>query len=413
MSASATGSSRRRAAIRWRSSSCRGGWPRRSCRARSGWQGRTRCPGGSRRASCGDSRRSPRRRVCSCWSLRRSPSTTLCSCGARPSDSASGSLPRLRTRPKGCWRSANVWRSSIRWCARRSIDRRRSRERRAVHRTLAQVTDAAGRRGPSCLAPRRSGTGTRRGGRLRARAVGWTRAGARRARRGGRLPAALGRADARPCATRGPRAGSRASQPARGGVRRSARVAGHSGGGDAGRAPVRPGGLAARASRVGHRRDRGSGAAAEGGQAARAAGPGPRARDLSRCVGRSALRRSSGERRRSARRLAGRPGRAPADGPSASVRSAARRPRGARHRRARRSSAGAEAGSQRVSRRSDLRGQRTSMGRVGLIGRRRALGLRELGRGHHPSDGARPRRWGTGPVVDRAERRGHRGHVAR
>ena len=107
-SACVTGSSPRRVASRSRSWSCRGGWPRRKCRADSGSRRPTRCRGGSRRASCGDSTRSRTRRGCCCWSPRQSRSATLCSCGARPSDSASGPRRRLPTRRKACWPSASA-----------------------------------------------------------------------------------------------------------------------------------------------------------------------------------------------------------------------------------------------------------------------------------------------------------------
>ena len=128
-----------------------------------GLGGAPRCPGGSRRASCDSSKRSPRTRGC-CWSWRRpSRSATHCWCGARPSDSAS----RPRPAPTRTGLVAIGERVTFRHpLVRSTIYRSASpQERRAVHLALAEVTDAGRRRGPSCVASRRRGSGSGRGGR--------------------------------------------------------------------------------------------------------------------------------------------------------------------------------------------------------------------------------------------------------
>ena len=162
-----------------------------------------------------------------CWSPRRSRSVTPCCCGVRPSGSGSA-VTRLR---RGCWRSASASPSFILWCGRRSIDRRR-RERRAVHLTLADVTDP--RPSPTAvrgISPRQRSA--RRGGRLGTGAIGGPGAVRGEAGRGGRVPAALGRLDAGYRAADGTRARRRSGQLARRGVRCGARGARRGGGGGA------------------------------------------------------------------------------------------------------------------------------------------------------------------------------------
>ena len=103
-------------------------------------------------------------------------------------------------------------------------------DRHRVHRALADATDRRDRPGPARLAPRPRHPGAGRGGRGRARAVGRPRAGSRRGRRGGRVPATRRRADARPGAASAARAGRGAGEPPGRRVRRGARAPGHGGG---------------------------------------------------------------------------------------------------------------------------------------------------------------------------------------
>ena len=124
---------------------------------------------------------------------------------------AAGGGRAARDRRRGC-------RSAIRWCARPSIARRRRTSGSAVHRALAEATDRGARPGPARLASARGGSGARRGGRRRARALGRPGAGARRDRRRGRVPAARRRADAGPdaaCASARWPPRRRTSRPAR------------------------------------------------------------------------------------------------------------------------------------------------------------------------------------------------------
>src|ERR687896_609455 len=68
------GSSPRRWATHWRCWSCRAAWRRRSLQVDSSCRARCRCRTGSKRASCGGSRRCRRRPGSCCWSRRRSRS---------------------------------------------------------------------------------------------------------------------------------------------------------------------------------------------------------------------------------------------------------------------------------------------------------------------------------------------------
>ena len=206
-----------------------------------------------------------------------------------------------------------------------------------------------GRPGPSCVASGCGGGGARRAGRPGARALGRAGAGARRARRRGGVPAARGRADGGPGAAGRARAGRGAGEPAGRRVRRGARAAGHSGGRAARRAPACPGGAAARRGRLRlePRQRRSAAAASRPRRRLETFDPRARARDVSRRLGRGAVRRASRERRRPARGLAAPCRTAPAAGaPSASVRSAAGRLRAGVHRGTRRRGAGV-AGAQR------------------------------------------------------------------
>ena len=213
-----------------------------------------------RHAAAAAARRGRAGRRPGCWS------------GGRPS--GSGIAPR-RASPaeaaRAARRSARGCGSAIRWCARPSTGGVAA-DRRAVHRALAEVDRSRGRPRSPRLASRRRPRRARRGRRRRARALGRPRAGARRARRGGRVPASGRRADARPGAPRGARAGRGAGQAPGRRARCGAGAAGGGGGGTARRARARPGRPAARPDRV--RLDRGqrrSAAAAAGGPAARAA----------------------------------------------------------------------------------------------------------------------------------------------
>ena len=179
-----------------------------------------------------------------------------------------------------------------------------------------------------------------------------------------------------------------------------ARAAGRRGGRAARRAPARSGGAAPRPDRVGVRRgERRPGAAAEGRQAARAARRGPGPRDVPRRVGRRDVRRPPGPAgRQPARRLAGGEGRPARSSPARSVRPAARRARRADH-------GGARAPPHRRCggrcRRSAATRRPSSNGSSGACWPRRPrstpLGLRELERGEHPPDRARPRAPGRWP----------------
>ena len=100
-----------------------------------------------------------------------------------------------------------------------------------MHLALARGDRSRRRSGPSRVASGRGRGGTRRAGRLGARALGRPGAGARRPRRGGCVPAARGRADAptRPDG-RDRAARRRRGEPAGGHVRRRASAAGGRGG---------------------------------------------------------------------------------------------------------------------------------------------------------------------------------------
>ena len=103
---------------------------------------------------------------------------------------------RRRRRPRpACWRSAPGCGSGIRWCARRPTGRRRCRSARRC--TRPGGGHRPGRRSrPPRLAPGPRRARARRGRRRRAGALGRPRPGARWPGRGGRVPAARGRADA-------------------------------------------------------------------------------------------------------------------------------------------------------------------------------------------------------------------------
>ena len=359
-------------------------------------EGAMRCRAGSRRASCGGSRRSPRTRGCCCWWRRRSRSATRCWCGARPSDSASGPRRRRPTRQRGCWRSARGCRSVIRSCARRSTGRRSLQERRAVHLALAEATD----RGASIptaapgIWPRRRRHPTRRSPSELERSAGRAQA------RGGLAAAAafLERAAAltrRPGAPGGPRAGRRRRPSLQAGafdaalgLLATAEV------GPARRARSAPAWTCcAPRSRIAE--SRGSDApraAAARREDARAARSEARARDLSRRVERGAVRRAAGQRRQPARRLPRRAGRARGR-PARRVRpiccwtaSRWRSPTDAPQRRP--SSSGQRRGFAGERR---LRRGGAPLGLAGDGGRRDGVGLRDLPRGRHPRGPARPR----------------------
>ena len=118
-----TGSSPRRAATRWRCSSCRERWPRPSWPAGFGTVGAMPCRGGSRRATFAGSTSSvPMRGVCFCW-RRPSRSETRCCCGARRSDWASP-LDAAESAGDGLLDVGERVTSVIRWCARPSTGRR-------------------------------------------------------------------------------------------------------------------------------------------------------------------------------------------------------------------------------------------------------------------------------------------------
>ena len=170
-----------------------------SSRAASGCPTRCRCRAGSRRASVRrlDALPAETQRLLLLGGGRAGRRPDCCS-GARPSGSGS---PATRPAPaedgRAARRSARRSRFRhplVRSAVYRSASRRRSAG--AVHRALAEATDAERRSRPPRLAPRRRRRRARRGRRRRARALGRPGAGPRRARRGGRVPAARGRADA-------------------------------------------------------------------------------------------------------------------------------------------------------------------------------------------------------------------------
>ena len=143
-------------------------------------------------------------------------STTRCSCWRAAGNAARRRRRGRRPRPKGCWRTGEV-RDLL--CtppgARRAHRAASPQERQSVHLALAAVTDAevdAGRPAPGTsrrrhLGPTRTSPRSWSGRRARAQARGG-------ARRGGRVPAAFGRAHARPHGTGGPRARRRGAEPA-------------------------------------------------------------------------------------------------------------------------------------------------------------------------------------------------------
>ena len=298
-SASATGSSPRRAAIRWRCWSCRAALTATQLAGRVRAAGRAcRCRGGSRRASCGGSRRCPRTTrllllVAAAEPVGDPPAGVARGRAAR--DRASAADGRRDGGAAGDRRAGDA--SVIRWCARRSTDRHRLQERRAVHLALAEATDRGRRSGPPRVASGRGRGGPDEEVAVGARALGRPGAGARRPRRGGCVPAACGRADRRPGPPGGAGAGRRRRRACRP-ARSTSRVGCWP--------PRRPGPLdelAARprwtccAPRSPIAESRGSEApraAAAGREDARAARRRTRARDLSRRVERGAVRRASG-----------------------------------------------------------------------------------------------------------------------
>ena len=333
-SASATGSSPRRAATRWRSWSCRAALAATQLPAALGLQTATALPGRieesflRRLEALPDDARllllvaaaEPVGDPLLVWRA-----AERLGIGRRRAADDRGAAGDRRARGRSCIRS----------CARRSIARRRRGERRAVHRALAEVTDAERRRRSPRLAPRRGRGRARRGRRRRARALRRPGAGARRARRGGGVPAAVGRADARS------RAGASSARwrprrpactPARS-TRRSScwpprRPAPLD---ELQRARVRP---AARADRVrpGPRQRRAAAAAARAAQRLEPLDLALARETYLDALGRGAVRRAARERRRPARGRRAARRRVPPPATPRAARPAARRPRARRHR---------------------------------------------------------------------------------
>ena len=225
------------------------------------------------------------------------------------------------------------------------------------------------------LASRARDVRPRRGRGGRARAFGRPGAGARRARRGGRVLRACRRAHtgaapaSAPCARRGPgqapgRCPGRGDPSAGAGARRPAR-----------RARQRPGGAVGGPDRVRRRPwSRGAAAVAEGRQAARSAGRRARPRDVPRRVRGGAVRGPARRWERCARggrsgasSDLGRVGAAVATG----VRTAAGRAGGPRDGRVRRGRPDVEARAARVPRRADVGGGRSAVAVARVPGRAR------------------------------------------
>ena len=194
---SATRSSARRAATRWRCWSCRVDSRRRSWRAGSRSRARCRSRGGSRRASGDGSTRFRSRPGACCSSRRPIPSASRCWCGEPPSGSA---IADRRRDAGGRGRPARVRRPGAVSPSAGALGglpvgvgpgaTGRAPRAGGGHRS-------GDRSGPPRLAPGPGHARARRGRRLGARALGRPRAGARGHGRGGRVPRACGDADAR------------------------------------------------------------------------------------------------------------------------------------------------------------------------------------------------------------------------
>ena len=335
---------------------------------------------GSRRATSAGSRPFPRTRGFCCWSRRPSRSAIRCSCCAHPSDSGSAVSAVDATDGLLDARERVTFRHPlVRSAVYRSAD---AAERRAAHLALGGGDRSKADPDRRAWHLAAAAAGSRRGGRAGAGAVGGPGAGARRPRRGGRIPAARGRADRRSRAASRPGARRRPGQPGRGRVRPGARAARGSGGRAAGRAPARPPGPAARRGRLLREpRKRGSGAAPSRRQDAGAPRSRARARDVSRRVELGALRRTAREHHAACTTSRARRGRPRPGASAASVGSAAGRLRAGVHGWTLRGGTGARPGGDRLRGRRRLGRGGAALGVARDRGRGDGVGLRDLPRG--------------------------------
>ena len=95
----------------------------------------------SRRALRGGWRGFPAMRDACCSWRRPTRSAIRRWCGGRPSGSGSPSQLRTPSNRRGCWTLSPEWCSGIHWFARPSIGAAGLKERREVHRALAEATD--------------------------------------------------------------------------------------------------------------------------------------------------------------------------------------------------------------------------------------------------------------------------------